>query len=102
MRRAVAPSPSVTLTSSISTSRLVWRSVAEKSMPALEVCVRELTSFSWPISSCALSMRALDLVVRALGPRRSHSVSILTRFLSASWSLDCASMYCSLPSRNWL
>jgi hypothetical protein len=37
---------------------LVWRSVAEKSMPALEVWVRELTSFSWPISSCALSMRA--------------------------------------------
>ena len=42
----------------------------------LEVRVRAFISASSPISSLALSMRALDLVVRALGPRRSHSISV--------------------------
>ena len=33
------------------------------------------------------AMRAFDFDVRALGPRRSHSISRRTRFASASWSL---------------
>ena len=30
-------------------------------------------------------MRDFDLVARAFGPRRSHSISVCTRFSSASW-----------------
>ena len=46
--------------------------------------VRILMSASSPIMPWALSMRAFDFVVRALGPRRSHSISVRTRFSSAS------------------
>ena len=35
-------------------------------------------------------MRALGLGGARLGPRRSHSTSIFTRFFSASCSFDCA------------
>ena len=38
-------SPRITLTSSSSTRRLVWRSVAEKSIPALEVWTRAVDFF---------------------------------------------------------
>jgi len=48
----------------------------------------------------ALSMRALDLVVRALGPRRSQSISIRTRLRRLSWARCCHSTYASRPSRN--
>ena len=44
-------------------------------MSAVAVRLRALSSASSPISECALSMRALALVARALGPRRSHSIS---------------------------
>ncbi len=43
-----------------------------------------------PISSCALSMRAFDFVVRAFGPRRNQSISVCTRFSSAAWRFLCA------------
>jgi ATP-binding cassette subfamily F protein uup len=43
---------------------------------------------SSPISSPALSMRALDFRVRAFAPRRSHSISECTRFSSASCRFD--------------
>ena len=60
--------------------RLVWRSVAEKSIFAEAVRVLAFRSANSPINSCAVSMRAFDLVVRALGPRRSHSISVCTGF----------------------
>ena len=66
-------------TPSNSTSRLVFRWLAAKSMPAEEAVVRPSISASCPIIALAVSMRALDLVVRALGPRRSHSISVRTR-----------------------
>ena len=47
--------------------------------------LRDLRSDNSAISSPALSMRALALVARALGPRRSHSISMRTRFSSALW-----------------
>jgi hypothetical protein len=65
-------------TSVNSTRRLVLRWLASKSMPAELTVVRASMAFNWPIISLAESMRALDFVVRALGPRRSHSISVFT------------------------
>ena len=48
----------------------------------------------------ARSIRAWDFVVRAFGPRRSHSISRRTRFSRASWRLACACRSSSLASRN--
>ncbi len=49
---------------------------------------RESMAANWPIISLAVSMRALDFVVRAFGPRRSHSISVLTRLRRLScWRL---------------
>ena len=45
-------------------------------------------------------MRAFDLRVRALAPRRSHSISECTRFSSASCRFDCACRNSSFFSRN--
>ena len=77
-----------TLSNSISC--FVLLSVAVKSMPAVLTRLRELTSASSRIISIAVSIRAFDLVVRAFGPRRNHSISLRTRFDNDSCSFPCA------------
>jgi hypothetical protein len=61
-----------------STSRLVWRWLASKSIPAELTAVRVSIAASWPIIAMALLMRAFDLPVRAFAPRCSHSISVFT------------------------
>ena len=46
---------------------------------------------SCPIIALAVSMRAFDFVVRAFGPRRSHSISVFTRLRRLSCCLLCDS-----------
>jgi hypothetical protein len=79
-------------------SFFVFRSLEVKSIEAERVCaLRYSSSFNSPISSPARSMRAFCLVVRALGPRLSHSVSRRTmlRMLSsrAACTLKIASRF---------
>jgi hypothetical protein len=66
------------------TSRLVRRSLAAKSMPATRPVLRCRTSASSPVRRAASSMRAFALVVRAFGPWRSQSSSRRTRLPSVS------------------
>src|SRR5437660_8880476 len=54
------------------------------------------------LSLLALSIRALDFVVRALGPRRSHSTSRRTVLARDSWWRDCVSRNSSRFRRNSL
>ena len=53
-------------------------------------------------SRAACWMRACDLVVRALGPWRSHSSSRRTRLPSVSCQCACSRSAASLRSRNSL
>ena len=84
-------SPISHATSLNSTSRFVLRCVASKSMPAVFTVVRESIAASCPIISLAESIRAFDFVVRAFGPRRSHSISVRTRLRKLSCCLLCDS-----------
>ena len=95
-------SPIVYAMFSSSISRLVLRSVAEKSICAVAVRVLAFRSASSPINSLALPMRAFDFRVRAFAPRLSHSISLCTRFSKASWRLDWACRNSSFFSRNSL
>src|ERR1700677_4872109 len=69
-------SPIFQVTSSNSISRLVLRSVAEKSICAVPLRLLALRSASSPINSPALSIRAFDFLVRAFAPRQSNSISL--------------------------
>jgi len=53
----------------------VLRSLAEKSIWAVPIRVLSFKSTRFSINSFALSIRAFDFLVRALAPRRSHSIS---------------------------
>ena len=93
-------SPMAQATFSSSIRRLVLRSVAEKSICAVAVRVRDSGRPVRDMRSPALLMRAFDLRVRALAPRRSHSISLWTRFSSASCRLACAWRNSSFFSRK--
>ncbi len=64
--------------------RFVFRPEALKSICVVPVTARDCMSASSEIRRPALSMRALAFVVRAFGPRRSHSTSRRTTFSSDS------------------
>ncbi len=85
------------------TSFFVFRSLAVKSIAAdLVWAFRYSSSFNSPISSPARSMRAFCLVVRALGPRRSHSVSRRTMLRMLSSRAACTLKSASRFFRNSL
>jgi hypothetical protein len=65
--------------------RFVLRPEAVNSIPAVGATARDRASASASMLRPADWMRAFDLVVRAFGPRRSHSTSRRTRPARVSW-----------------